>query len=31
MYSISYENLPYTFGEVMSITVDVNNVTFTME
>ena len=31
MYSISYENLPYTFGEIMSITVDVNNVTFTME
>ena len=28
MYSITYENLPYTFNEVMTITVDVNNVTF---
>lgn len=31
MYSISYKNLPYTLGEAMVITIDVNNVTFSME
>ena len=28
MYSVTYEKLPYTYNEVMEITVDVNNITF---
>ena len=31
MYSVTYENLPYTYNEVMEITVDVNNITFHLD
>ena len=28
MYNISYKNLPYTYNEVITLTVNVNNVRF---
>ena len=31
MYSVTYENLPYTYNEVMTITVDANNITFHLD
>ena len=31
MYSVTYENLPYTYNEVMTIIVDANNITFNMD
>ena len=31
MFSVTYENLPYTYNKVMAFTIDVNNVTFNMD
>ena len=31
MFSITYENLPYTSNEVMEITVDTNSITFHLD
>ena len=31
MFSITYEDLPYTYNEVMEITVNANNITFNLD